>query len=231
MRQMFDAVENLPEKVNLHELITAVRLGGLTIRQALSKNMIIPEFAEFREECRDIFDRVANNSAGEVADYIPQLGKVPASKFAVSVMTVDGQQFNFGDWEEFFCLQSVSKPVTYACAVEEHGLDYVHQHVGREPSGRAFNDMALKQLPEDRPNPMRRQIPHNPLINAGAIMCTSLIQSEKPLPDQIGYYLDKWSALCAQKVEFDPMVSHPYLVFPVHLHEQHTYWVLWLLFE
>ena len=40
--------------------------------------------------------------------------QVDPKLFAVSVMTVDGQSFNFGDSREWFALQSVAAPITYA---------------------------------------------------------------------------------------------------------------------
>lgn len=61
--------------------------------------------------------------------------QVDPTKFAVSVCTVDGQQFSIGDWDNRFCVQSCSKVVSYAMALEEHGTEAVHHHVGREPSG------------------------------------------------------------------------------------------------
>ena len=42
-----------------------------------------------------------------------------------------------------FCLQSTSKPLTYALALNENGAAKVHEHVGQEPSGEAFNMIKL----------------------------------------------------------------------------------------
>jgi glutaminase len=56
---------------------------------------------------------------------------------------VDGQRFSVGDARAAFCLQSVSKTVSYCLALDEHGTDEVHRHVGREPSGQSFNELAL----------------------------------------------------------------------------------------
>jgi len=91
--------------------------------------------------------------------------------------------------------------------LKEHGMEVVHEHVGREPSGRAFNEMALKEVPEkERVKPDRVAIPHNPCINAGAIMCTSLVKPRSPLADRLEAYLNVWTDVCGQRVGFDPTV-------------------------
>ena len=37
----------------------------------------------------------------------------------------------------------VSKPLTYAIALNELGSETVHRYVGQEPSGRMFNELIL----------------------------------------------------------------------------------------
>lgn len=49
-------------------------------------------------------------------------------------------------------------------------------------------------------------IPHNPCINAGAIMCTSLVKPRSPLADRLEAYLNVWTDVCGQRVGFDPTV-------------------------
>lgn len=65
------------------------------------------------------------------------------SYWGVSVCTIDGQRFSIGDVNIPFTLQSCSKPLTYAIALDLLGAGVVHKHVGQEPSGRNFNELIL----------------------------------------------------------------------------------------
>ena len=42
-----------------------------------------------------------------------------------------------------FCLQSCSKPLTYALTLNDIGCQEVHRYVGQEPSGESFNMIKL----------------------------------------------------------------------------------------
>lgn len=78
-----------------------------------------------------------------MASYIPQLARMNPEYWGVSVCTIDGQRFSIGDTTVPFTLQSCSKPLTYAIALESLGPQVVHQYVGQEPSGRNFNELVL----------------------------------------------------------------------------------------
>ena len=102
-----------------------------------------------------------------MADYIPQLAKQNPVHFGLSICTIDGQSLNIGDTNAEFCIQSCCKPLTCCMALEEHGVEKVHKHVGREPSGIQFNALKLNKL----------GLPHNPLFNSGAIMTCALVKN------------------------------------------------------
>lgn len=128
------------------------------VRRALTGNLVIPDFERFCRRLTAIYEDVrANVHGGRNASYIPQLSKVgPPSphaagkpvphthplppqmdptRFAVSVCTTDGQRFSIGDAGGKFCVQSCAKPIAYTMALQDYGMQRVHYHVGREPSG------------------------------------------------------------------------------------------------
>jgi glutaminase len=77
------------------------------------------------------------------------------------------------------------KPINYALALEEHDERHVHAHVGREPSGHGFNELRLNN----------DGLPHNPMINAGAILCCSLLRPQLAIADRFDFIMDRWRAL------------------------------------
>jgi glutaminase len=180
------------------------RQNSSLIKNAIQGNIAIPDFQGFTQELRGIFETALANRGGKVADYIPQLGRVNPEQFALSVCTVDGQRFSIGDARANFCLQSVSKPINYCLALEEHGEKVVHSHIGREPSGRGFNELTLNN----------ERLPHNPMINAGAIMSSSLVKPGLDLADRFDYVISTWERLTGKS----------YVGFnnPVYLSERQT---------
>ena len=125
--------------------------------------------SDINKICKNIYNQLKSNNNGDVADYIPQLASVEPNKFAISICHVNGEIENFGNFNDSFCLQSCSKPLSYCIARELNNLEKIHKHVGYEPSGQAFNAFTLN----------RDKLPHNPMINAGAIMIASLIEPDK----------------------------------------------------
>ena len=117
---------------------------------------------------------------GEVASYIPELSKVNPYKFGFHLMCHDGSSFNFGDHQEQFSIQSISKVFTLTIAKEMLGED-LWKRVGVEPSGTAFN--SLIELERDK------GIPRNPFINAGSIVVadTLLTVLEDPKEDLLKF--------------------------------------------
>ncbi|XP_034476488.1 putative glutaminase 2 isoform X9 [Drosophila innubila] len=119
------------------------------IAKAFRQQFVIPDFSSFTKDIEEIYANCKANTSGKLADYIPQLARYSPNLWGVSVCTVDGQRFSIGDVDEPFTLQSCSKPLTYAIALEKLGPKVVHSFVGQEPSGRNFNELVLDQNSEE----------------------------------------------------------------------------------
>jgi glutaminase len=183
LHDMFGALERDGEQ-QLEFADYSSRIGPyrVLIERALSGKLVIPDFAQFCGEISTMYEQTLGNEQGTLPEYIPQLTRVDPNQFGVAICTIDGQMFSIGDARTDFCVQSCGKPLTYCLALEEHGGELVHRYIGCEPSGHGFNELKLDA----------RGKPHNPMINAGAIMASALIQPGKDLADRFDYVLDAW---------------------------------------
>uniref|UniRef100_A0A9J7XW43 glutaminase n=1 Tax=Cyprinus carpio carpio TaxID=630221 RepID=A0A9J7XW43_CYPCA len=206
MQQIHQAVQESVGTAMMDQELFRKCVGSniVLLTQAFQRKFIIPEFEAFTSLINHLYYNTQAQKGGKVANYIPQLAKFSPDLWGVSLCTVDGQRHAIGDTNLPFCLQSCVMPLEYALAVHEAGTEQVHKYVGKEPSGLKFNKLYLDE--EDKP--------HNPMVNAGAIVISSLLkmmdylkkmagreyvafsnatfQSEKETGDRnyaIGYYL------------------------------------------
>lgn len=130
-----------------------------------------PVFDPIGQALGRIRAELVDDDRGAVADYIPQLGEADPTAFGLALVGVAGSVYRAGEADVPFTIQSISKPFTYALALADVGVDGVLTRVGVEPSGEAFNAISLE------PGTGR---PSNPMINAGAILTTSLVAGSGP---------------------------------------------------
>ena len=110
---------------------------------------------------------------GKVADYIPELGKMQADKIAFSVVNENGKVINVGDVNQKFTIQSISKIIALMIAVTEKGEKNVFSKMGYFGTDKPFNHYANLETTGK---------PLNPMMNAGAILTTSMIEGEGENP-------------------------------------------------
>ncbi len=134
-------------------------------------------------------------TAGKVADYIPELAKADPKSFGIAVVSVLGHPYEAGNSRLPFTLQSISKPFVYALALSELGLQAVHERVGFEPSGEPFNAFSLDV----------RGRPANPMVNAGALLTSSLISGSNP-SDRFARIVGELSGFAGRQLEVDEAV-------------------------
>ncbi|MFF6946753.1 glutaminase [Streptomyces lavendulae] len=191
-------------EIRFPEFVALIQHHSGLVQRAMQGRLVVPDFVGLAADIDRIRQELLPLRGGAVADYIPQLARVNPEQFAISVCTVDGQRHTVGDADVPFCVQSVSKTVSYCMALEEHGVDVAHRHVGREPSGVGFNELTLD----------RQGRPHNPMINAGVIMSCALIRPGLPLADRFDHVAQTWRRLTGdRRVGYDNAV---------YLSERHT---------
>lgn len=120
---------------------------------------------------------------GKLADYIPALSKVDPNKIGVSIADIDGKTYSSGDWEHKFTIQSISKVLSLMLAILDNGVEEVFNRVDYEGTEEPFNTLFKLDLPHTVK-------PANPMINAGAIVTSSLIRgsSQEKFERLIDFY-------------------------------------------
>ncbi|XP_015258646.1 PREDICTED: glutaminase kidney isoform, mitochondrial-like isoform X1 [Cyprinodon variegatus] len=191
MEKLRRAVKDSVGEVMMDKDLFRRCVGGniVLLIQAFRNKFIIPEFDVFAQKIDEIYKTVQEQSDGKVADYIPQLAKFSPKLWGVSLCTVDGQRHSVGDTKQPFCLQSCVKPLQYAIAVHESGTERVHSYVGMEPSGLKFNVLSLDE--EDKP--------HNPMVNSGAILISSLIKPLSNKAEKFDYFMEFVKKMAGQE--------------------------------
>lgn len=108
---------------------------------------------------------------GSQPSYMEELGKANQDLVGLCVVGASGEKKSAGNANETFPLESASKALSLALALEDNEPEVLFRHVGMEPNGDPFHSIAALEEGE-------RGIPSNPMINAGAIACTAMIRGK-----------------------------------------------------
>jgi glutaminase len=145
---------------------------------------------------REVHAKYSAFREGAVASYIPELERVSPDQFGIALVMVDGHVYQVGDSTAPFTIQSISKPLVYGLALQDHGRDAVLAKIGVEPSGDMFNAILFDE---------RTNRPFNSMVNTGAIVATSLVCG-RDLQARRARILDFFSALSGRRLEIDEAV-------------------------
>ncbi|WP_373057039.1 glutaminase [Zunongwangia sp. H14] len=151
---------------------------------------------------QDILDTISTelsyrDTSGKVASYIPELAKVDPRKFGMHLYCGENRHYGFGDSEEKFSIQSISKVFTLCMAMNIMGED-LWDRVDVEPSGNPFN--SLTQLEQEK------GIPRNPFINAGALVISDILLDhlENPREELLAFVR---KITCDSDIHYDKTVA------------------------
>jgi glutaminase len=122
---------------------------------------------KFFKNVEKIYHTLKNTSGGKNPDYIKELSKVDPKLYAISIYTIDGQQFNIGNYDHEFAIESCSKVFTLALALKKYGINTIKKKIGALSSKQKFNSICAVEKMSNHTI--------NSFDNAGAMATTSLL--------------------------------------------------------
>lgn len=122
--------------------------------------------AAIQRQMGELFTRHRRLGESQVVGYYPPEMREHSDLFAIAFTHVDGTRWGHGDVTYAFPLHSISKVFIYALALEDNGREETMRRVGVEPSGDPFYSIRFDEV---------NNRPFNPMINAGALVTTSLV--------------------------------------------------------
>lgn len=158
-------MKSLRHKTEL--IIRRVAIGAtllaLAAQAAQAQNAV-----DYQRAVNAAYEKYKSLKEGKNADYIPALAKVNSDLFGIALITADGKVYTAGDVTSEVSIQSVSKVFTMARVFQQSGEKAVEDNIGVDATGQAFNSIvAIEQYKGKE---------MNPLVNAGAITTTSMIE-------------------------------------------------------
>lgn len=163
-----------------------------TIPVHLAPSTGLPDLSSLQHSLETVRKKLESNHAGKI--YSGAVEGTEPDDFAIVVTTVDGQTAATGDSEKLFPFMSVSKPFTYALALQQHGLDVMIAKVGVNATGMPYNSLAALVV--------RQQAQQNPMVNAGAITTHSLIEANSS-EEKIASVLRLYSQLAHRSLKIN----------------------------
>ena len=162
--------------------------------RALEGKLAIPDWKTFSLAMDEMLELCKRVEPGLPAKYSAVLARAKPTDFGVCFCSVDGQIYTQTTTSVVYevSLQSCFKPFAFAMALAAHGDTVLAKYVGNEPSGKPFNHIGLN----------RKNLPYNPMVNAGGLTVCSLIEHSLPQRDRFKLFSDMWQKMTGVPAKF-----------------------------
>jgi glutaminase len=150
----------------------------------------------FRSYLSDLHEELKEIQDGKVTNYTPELIPIEPDCFGISIITTEGEEFEVGDTNQSFTLQSLVNLLVYGLALEDYGREYVANRIRVEPTGNHLYQLELAE---------GSHFPKNPLSVAGAIAIADLIKGNS-LSERLQRVLNLLSRYTGRTPEVDSSV-------------------------
>jgi len=154
--------------------------------------LLAMDLDRLQRDARAVVDALGGNGEGRV--YADAVEGTDPDHLALAVALVDSRIFSVGDNDVRFPLMSVSKPFTYALALEQHGVDFMIDRIGVSATGFPYNAVAAGAV--------RSTSEQNPLVNAGAIATHSYIEGTTPA-DKVSAVIELYSRMANRPLSIE----------------------------
>lgn len=114
-----------------------------------------------------IYNKLKGTDGGKNAEYIHELFVVNPHLYAISIVMINGEEINVGDFTHEFAIESCSKVFTLALALEKYGTKYLKSKIGDKGTTEKFNSICAAD------NVYNHTI--NSFNNGGAMATVSLL--------------------------------------------------------
>ena len=122
---------------------------------------------DFNKIIESVYKQTKGIKSGKKAHYIPELAKVDASIYAISICDIHGNIYHIGDYKNKVAIESISKLFSLSLAVKKFGVSTVFNKIGMHGSFLPFNSIVAAKLSPSHTI--------NPFLNQGAMATTSLL--------------------------------------------------------
>lgn len=166
-------------------IFKALVLSGVVMAASFAQAAELTK-AAIKQALSDAYQKYRTLDEGKNADYIPALAKVDSDIYGIVLVTTDGKVYTQGDIKSEVSIQSISKVFTMALVMDQDGTQELVENMGVDATGQVFNSIvAIEQY---------QGAEMNPLVNAGAITTTSLVDGKD--------YDEIWGKIAREYDEF-----------------------------